>query len=189
MARTELTVGPRNADFRGADNKAIQAAVDATATARRGGKVIILPGIYRMDDSLHLRSNVHVEGSGRRTILRKAPEVRSALSADLGYGHFDVSLAEPDKFAVGMGVMIADDRAGGFYQTQATLIWRDGDRFGIDRMLNHDYSRGANGYVVSSFPLISGSYVENAPSPTWRWTATARRIRTSSTAAAAAESS
>jgi hypothetical protein len=101
-------------------------------------------------------------GSSRETVLRKAPEVRSQLSADLGYGHFDVSLAEPDKLRVGMGVLIGDDRAGGFYQTVATLTWRDGDRFGIDRMLNHDYSRGANGSVVSSFPVISASYVENA---------------------------
>ena len=155
MSVTELTVGP------GGDNRAIQAAIDEAA-AQGGGKVVIPPGTYRMDDSLHLRSGVHVEGAGEKTVLRKAPEVCSALSADLGYGHFDVSLAEADKFRVGMGVLVADDRAGGFYTTVATLTWRDGDRFGINCFLNHDYSRGANGYVVSAFPVISGSYVENA---------------------------
>jgi len=138
MAGTERTVGPQNADFRGMDNRAIQAAVDRVA-AEGGGKVLLRPGVYRMADSLHLRSGVRVEGSGRTTVLRKAAEVRSALAADLGYGHFDISVAEPERFAVGTGVLIGDDRAGGFSLTVATLTWRDGDRFGISRMLNHDY--------------------------------------------------
>ena len=155
MPDLELTVGP------GGDNRTVQDAVDRAA-AQGGGRVVLRPGVYRMDDSLHLRSGVAVEGSGPDTVLRKAPEVRSALSADLGYGHFDVSLAEPDKFRVGMGVLVADDRAGGFYQTVASLTWRDGDRFGIDRMLNHDYGRHARGYVASSFPVVSASYVEDA---------------------------
>ena len=161
MAGLMFTVGPEGCDVCGTDNRAIQAAVDQAA-AKGGGKVIVRPAVYRMEDSLHLRTNVHVEGAGRETVLRKAPEVRSALSADLGYGHFDVSLAEPEKFRVAMGVLISDDRAGGFYQTVATLTWRDGDRFGISRMLNHDYGRCANGFVVSSFPIISASQVENA---------------------------
>jgi len=154
MPRLRITVGP-------GDNCAIQEAVDKAA-AKGGGKVILRPGVYLMQDSLHLRSGVHVEGSGPDTVLRKAPEVRSELSADLGYGHYDVSLAEPDKFRVGMGVLITDSRAGGFYDTQATLTWREGDRFGISRMLNHDYSRGAKGYAVSLFPVISGSHIERA---------------------------
>jgi len=161
MGSSEVTVGPEGCDFCGTDNVAIQAAVDHVAAAG-GGTVRIAAGVYRMRDSLHLRSGVHIAGAGRDTVLRKDAEVRSALSADLGYGHFDVSLAEPDRFEVGMGVLIADDRAGGFYQTVATLTWRDGDRFGIDRMLNHDTSRGANGFVVSSFPVISGSGVRDA---------------------------
>jgi len=159
MAAIEIMVDTEQADSLG--GRAIQAAVDQAAELG-GGKVIIPPGIYRMGDSLHLRSGVHVQGAGPDTVLRKAPEVRSQLSADLGYGHFDVSLAEPDKFAVGMGVLISDDRAGGFYETVATLTWRDGDCFGIDRMLNHDYSRQANGFAASAFPIISASHIENA---------------------------
>jgi hypothetical protein len=154
MAQTALTV-------EGNDNAAIQAAVDRAAAAG-GGTVVVPRGVYEMRDSLHLRSGVHVEGSGRDTVLRKAAEVRSELSADLGYGHYDVSLAEPDRFEVGMGVLVADDRAGGFYQTVATLTWRDGDRFGISRMLNHDYGRRANAFVASQFPVISADGVADA---------------------------
>ncbi|MBM4034458.1 MAG: hypothetical protein FJ291_22155 [Planctomycetes bacterium] len=144
-----------------ATNQTLQQAVDDMA-AKGGGSVLLPPGIYAMHDSLHLRSGVHVSGAGPNTVLRKAAEVRSDLSADLGYGHFDVSLAEPDRFRVGMGVLVTDSRAGGFYDTQATLTWRDGDRFGISRMLNHDYSRGANARVLSLFPVIRAEGVENA---------------------------
>jgi len=144
-----------------ATNATIQQAVDAMA-AKGGGTVLVPPGVYAMHDSLHLRSGVHVSGAGPSTVLRKAAEVRSDLSADLGYGHFDVSLAEPDRFRVGMGVLVTDSRAGGFYDTQATLTWREGDRFGISRMLNHDYARGASGRVMSLFPVIRAEGVEDA---------------------------
>ncbi|NQT86659.1 right-handed parallel beta-helix repeat-containing protein [bacterium] len=161
MATQIVTVGPTDGDVQGADNRAIQIAIDGVAE-RGGGQVTILPGAYTMHDSLHLRSGVHVVGSARDTVLRKAPEARSPLSADLGYGHYDVSLAEPEGFAAGMGVLITDSRAGGFYDTVATLTWRDGRRFGASRMLNHDYARRADGFVVSSFPIVSAVDVADA---------------------------
>jgi hypothetical protein len=160
MSETILTAGIAGADFSGADNRAIQAAIDAVAQ-RGGGTVKILRGTYLLDDSVHLRDNVTLIGSGEDTVLRKGPQVYSRLSADLGYGHYDVSIAEPDKFDVGMGVTIRDDQAFGFYETIATLIWRDGDRFGIDQMLNHDYSRARGGEVYSSFAPISAKFVAN----------------------------
>jgi len=139
----------------------LQAAVDYVANLG-GGVVSVLPGRYVMHDSLHLRPRVRVKGAGESTVLVKAPMVSSKLSADLGYGHYDVSLAEPDKFKPGMGIHIQDDRSGGFYTTCATLIYRVGDRFGTTRMLNHDYSRGANAIVRSVFPVISGYHAEDA---------------------------
>ncbi|MBM4037193.1 MAG: hypothetical protein FJ290_01650 [Planctomycetes bacterium] len=139
----------------------IQAAIDRAA-AQGGGEVEIPAGIYDLEDSLHLRSRVKVKGEGQKTVLRKPPSVTSRLSADLGYGHYDVSLAEPDKFHVGMGVHIHDDRSGGFYDTVASLTWREGDRFGLSRMLNHDYSRRANAVVTSIFPVLSGYHLEGA---------------------------
>jgi parallel beta helix pectate lyase-like protein len=153
-----VTVGPKQADLVGRDNLVLQAAVDRVAAAG-GGVVQILPGTYTMHDSLHLRSGVRVRGSGKRTVLKKALCVTSRLSADLGYGHFDVSLAQPDKFRPGMGVHIRDDRSGGFYGTVATLTWREGDRFGTSRMLNHDYARHANAIVRSVFPVVSGYHL------------------------------
>lgn len=155
-----LTVGPRDADIVGTSNRELQAAVDRVA-ALGGGVVRILPGVYDMEDSLHLRRRVRVVGAGDTTVLRQAPSVRSPISTYLGYGHYDISVTEPDIFRVGMGVHIHDDRAHGFYDTVATLIWRDGNRFGIDRMLNHDYSPAANGVVTTVSPVISGREIRD----------------------------
>jgi len=155
LTPVSVAVGRQQADIRGDTNLCLQAAVDYVA-GLGGGTVVIGPGRYTMHDSLHLRPNVTVRGAGEDTILTKAPMVSSALSADLGYGHCDLSLANPDRFRVGMGIHIADDRSGGFYTTCATLTFRDGDRFGITRMLNHDYSREANAVVRSVFPVVSG---------------------------------
>jgi hypothetical protein len=160
MSETVITAGITGADFCGRDNRAIQAAIDAVAH-RGGGTVKILPGTYVLEDSVHLRDNVTLIGSGAETILRKGPQVYSRLSADLGYGHYDVSLAEPDKFHVGMAVTIRDDGAFGFYETIATLTWQDGDRFGVDQMLNHDYARSRGGEVYSSSAPISAKFVAN----------------------------
>jgi len=156
-----IKVGQVSGDFVGKDNAVLQQAVDRAA--RQGGGVVeIGPGTYEMHDSLHLRSGVAVRGAGEKTTLRKSAMARSALSADLGYGHFDVSLAEPDKFRVGMGVHVADDNAGGFYTTVATLTWRKGDRFGTSRMMNHDYARRRNAVVRSVFPVVSGYHLRDA---------------------------
>ena len=155
-----LNVGQDTGDLVGRDNATLQQAVEQLA-AEGGGTVEIGPGIYEMSDSLHLASGVAIRGSGPETVLRKSPTVKSALSADLGYGHFDISLAEPEKFRVGMGIHIADGNSGGFYNTVATLTWQDGDRFGISRFLNHDYSRGRDAVVRSVFPVISGYHVQD----------------------------
>ncbi|MHB9024130.1 MAG: right-handed parallel beta-helix repeat-containing protein [Armatimonadota bacterium] len=155
-----ITAGIEQADFCGTTNRVIQAAIDAVALSG-GGTVQVLPGTYLLEDSLHLRDNVTLMGSGPETILQKAPERSSRLSADLGYGHYDVSLADPDLFEVGMGITIRDNNAGGFYETIATLTWRDDDRFGIDQMLNHDYSRRFEAEVYTSFAPISARFVNN----------------------------
>lgn len=160
MGERVVTVGPRGADFCGEDNRAIQAAIEAVAQVG-GGTVNVLPGTYLLHDSVHLRSKVRLVGAGANTILLKSREVCSALAADLGYGHFDVSVAEPDLFSVGMGVTIRDDRGGGFYSTIATLTWRDGNRFGISEMLNHDYYRREEAKIYNSFPPVSARFVSD----------------------------
>ena len=63
-----ITVGRKNAQMIGADNRVLQAAVDYIAGLGRG-TVEIGEGEYRMYDSLHLRANVTVRGKKGKTIL------------------------------------------------------------------------------------------------------------------------
>jgi hypothetical protein len=141
-------------------NATIQTAVDA-ATATGGGRVTIPPGVYTMHDALHLRSGVTVVGDGEVT-LRKAPSVSSPIADFIGYGHYEFTVAEPDRFQVGMGVQLTDDNANGFYETVATIVGREGDLFFIDRMLNHDYLPTSNAVASSVYPLVDGYHVQNA---------------------------
>ena len=64
-----IRVGVTEGDLVGNDHRVLQAAVDYIA-GLGGGTVKIGAGEYRMRDSLHLRSNVRVEGVGPGTILK-----------------------------------------------------------------------------------------------------------------------
>src|ERR1051326_5761982 len=151
MSKT-ITVG--KGEFAGNTNAVLQRAVDAVAAAGVG--VVEIPaGIYRMDDALHMRTGVQVVGDGKAVLL-KVPSISSALVDYIGYGHYEFTVAEPEKFKVGMGVLITDKNAGGFYETTATIIGQKGRLFFIDRMLNHDYVPFNEGRVNTLFPLIDG---------------------------------
>ena len=153
-----VTVG--KGKYRGTTHAVLQLAVDEVAAAG-GGTVVVAPGIYEMRDALHLRSGVRVVGRPG-AVLRKAPSAASRIPAYLGYGHYEIIAAEPDKFPVGTGVHILDSGSGGFYTTVATVVGRDGDRLFISRMLNHDYHAGKNARIVSVFPVVEGEGVHDA---------------------------
>jgi len=133
-----ITVGRDNADIVGADNRALQAAVDYVANLG-GGTVAIGPGDYLMRDSLHLRTNVTVRGTPGKTVLRKSDGAATQLSIDGDYGEEQITLADPSGFDVGGGVAVWDKASGGFHTTVATSTGRRGNTVSISRPLNDDY--------------------------------------------------
>ncbi|MCC6443039.1 MAG: right-handed parallel beta-helix repeat-containing protein [Armatimonadetes bacterium] len=147
-----VTVGA--GEFEGDTGEALQRAVDKVA-AGGGGTVEVKAGTYQMQDALHLRSRVRIVGEPGAVLLKK-PSVSSLLADYLGYGHYEFTVEEPDKFRPGIGVHVGDNRSGGFYDTVATITGRKGDLFFIDRMLNHDYHPSQNGRVTTLFSLIDG---------------------------------
>ena len=155
-----ITVGLKDADIVGSDNRALQAAVDYVA-GLGGGTVNIGQGTYLMEDSLHLRSNVTLIGQNDVTVLRKCDGVKSPLATDGDYGQEEITLVEPAGFKVGMGVTVADDNSGGFHTTVATIISQEGDKFAISKPLNADCMVHRNASAKNSFPVISGYYIEN----------------------------
>ena len=156
-----ITVGKRNADLIGSDNRALQAAVDYIA-GLGGGIVEIGEGRYVMRDSLHLRSNVTIRGKKGKTILRKADGVVSALALDGDFGEQQITVAEPAGFAVGYGVAIWDDDAGGFHTTVARITGRNGNTFSIDNPLMSDCMVRNKAKAATVFPVISAYNVEGA---------------------------
>ena len=141
-------------------NFTLQRLVDEAA--RAGGGVVEVPaGEYLLHDALHLRSGVHVVGESG-TVLRKVPGVSSRIVDYLGYGHYEITVAEPEKFHPGMGVHVIDQQSMGFYTTVATIIGKDGERLFLDRMLNHDYEPEAEAMAVSVYPLVEANGVCDA---------------------------
>lgn len=156
-----ITVGHRDADLVGTDNRALQGAVDYIA-GLGGGIVEIGPGDYLMRDSLHLRSNVTVRGVAGKTVLRKAPAVKSALELDGDFGEEQFTVSNPEGFAVGSGVAIWDANAGGFHTTVARITGQSGNSFSISLPLNADCMVANKAQAATVFPVVSGSHIEGA---------------------------
>lgn len=158
--RPRITVGQADADLIGTDNRALQAAVDYVA-ALGGGVVEIGPGQYTMHDSLHLRPNVTVRGKKGETTLRKADGVVCNLSADGDFGEEQITIEDPSGFAVGYGVAIWDDRAGGFHTTVARITGQRGNTFSISKPLMADCMVDNHAKAATVFPVISAYDAEN----------------------------
>jgi len=156
-----ITVGLREADIVGADNRALQAAVDYVA-GLGGGTVEIGPGEFLMHDSLHLRSFVTVRGTRGKTILRKAKAAVSPLALDGDYGEEQITLVNPDGFKVGSGVAIWDKNANGFHTTVARITGQNGNTFSIDTPLNADCMVASQAQAATVFPVVSGYHLEGA---------------------------
>lgn len=157
--KVQVSVGVHEGDIRGADNRALQAAVDYVANLG-GGVVEIGEGEFLMRDSLHLRAHVTLRGQGKKTVLRKARSHVSPLTLDGDYGEEQITLKKPEGFAVGDGVAIWDNNAGGFHTTVARIIGRDGDTFVINLPLNADCMVENGAQAATVFPVISGYHLE-----------------------------
>jgi hypothetical protein len=159
--RPRITVGQREGDLVGRDNRVLQAAVDYIA-GLGGGVVEIGPGEFLMRDSLHLRSLVTVRGTAGQTILRKAKSALSPLALDGDYGEEQVTVVNPAGFDVGCGVAIWDKNAQGFHTTVARITGQNGNTFSIDTPLNADCMVEGKAQAATVFPVVSGYHTEGA---------------------------
>ncbi|PYT45502.1 MAG: hypothetical protein DMG45_01495, partial [Acidobacteria bacterium] len=157
-----VTVGPANADIIGTDNVAIQKAVDRVAKAG-GGIVVIKAATYTLRNSVRLASHLTLRGEGpEKTILKKAPGVRSKLRVDADYGEVVATVEDARGFAPGMGVTIVDkEQRSGWTPSIRTVVSIDGNTLRFDRFLHMDYSVANDGEVFNTFPLLAGYQVED----------------------------
>ena len=154
-----IRVGIDDGDIRGADNRAIQLAINALPP--EGGTVEVLPGVYTCVDAIHLKSNVHLLGHGDETVLSKCDGARSPLKVDADYGQLEITPQNAACFVPGMGLLISDNRTGGWLDTATTVLdRRDGVLYIADH-LAMDYAARRAGWINNACSLISGIDVEN----------------------------
>ena len=161
LPAVRVTVGLRDADIIGSDNRALQAAVDYVGNLG-GGVVEVGPGEFLMRDSLHLRSRVTVRGAGERTVLKKDREHRSALAADGDFGEAAITVKETNGFAIGGGVYVASKSQRNFHGVCATVLNGRGNYFTLTRAMNADIMVSDGGFAATAFPVISGYNLQEA---------------------------
>ena len=155
-----VRVGVSEGDFVGRTNAEIQQAIDAVG-AYGGGTVEIGPGEFSLYNTVRLRPNVRLVGAGTDTVLRKCDGAHSQFAVDADYGQKKVSARDPSSFRAGMGVVIRDDRSGGWHDTLATITLVQGNTLYLDSALLSDYDGDAGGVVYNAFPLIGGWDVDS----------------------------
>jgi hypothetical protein len=157
-----ISVGPADADVVGTDNAALQKAVDRVAAAG-GGVVLIKAGTYMLANSLRLASHLTLRGEGpEKTILKKAPGVKSRLALDADYGEFQAAVEDPRGFVPGMGVTLVDNTSrSGWTPSLRTIVRVEGQTLYFDRFLHMDYAVEKAGMVFNTFPLVAGYEVED----------------------------
>jgi hypothetical protein len=152
-----LTVGPRDGDLVGTNEKVLQAAVDHVAR-RGGGTVRILPGTFKLRNAIYLPSKIRIHGSGPETIVIKEPSVSTKLSASSDWYDQEVTLADARGFQVGDGVCFRakNPDTGGPVVIKRTLVARSGNRFKLDRSLRENLWLEKGEPTASTlFPLFS----------------------------------
>jgi hypothetical protein len=160
--RLSITVGTSNAQIIGANDRALQAAVDYV-TRLGGGTVRVLPGVYRLRNAVYLQSKLRMIGSGEDTVLIKEPSVTTKLAADSDWYDQEITLADATGFEVGDGVCLRTKNAdtGATIVAKRTLIARQGNRFKLDRALRENFWQLGNATVSTLFPILSGEFISD----------------------------
>lgn len=158
-----ITVGPKKtAHINGTNDRAIQAAIDYTVNMG-GGVVKILPGKFKLDNCIQLRSGAHLVGSGADSVLIKKPSHKCKIVEESDWNDQEITLAKNHGFKVGDGVYIQskNPHTGGPINLYRTLVGRKGNRFKVDRALRESIWRSGKPTAAAMFPVIRGEFVND----------------------------
>jgi hypothetical protein len=160
--RLTITVGNKEGDLIGSNEKVLQAAVDAVARLG-GGTVKVLPGTYRLRNSVYLASKVRIVGSGAESVLIKEPSTKTKVVVDSDWYDQEVTLENTDGFRVGDGIVLRakNPHNNGATVLKRTLVARSGNRFKLDKALRENVWQMGEPTAATLFPLISGEFVSD----------------------------
>lgn len=151
-----VTVGGEHGMFKGNDHFAIQGAVDYVAR-QGGGTVHLLPGTYKLRNTIALADGVTLQGSGHETRLEKLPSRTTPLAEDSDGCRWFVVAESTEGFAVGDGITLSSgniDGAEGEQYSLHTITAVEGQRLYLDRMPGMAHWISAKAKAVSIHSLI-----------------------------------
>jgi parallel beta-helix repeat protein len=158
--RITVTVGQSDGDFRGNDDKILQAAVDYVFRLG-GGTVNILPGIYAMRNSLFPRSGVNISGSGEKTILRKSASVSSKIIREADWFEYCVQVEDPKGFSVGGGVALSTDKKDDQKVDLFTITAIQDNILFLDQRTEKNFWMMEGARASTRFSIINGRNVDD----------------------------
>ena len=156
--RLTVTVGPKQADLVGANDKVIQAAVDYVARLG-GGTVHVLPGTFTLRNSIYLSSNVRLMGSGPDSIITRLPSQKVELADDSDWYDQEITLRKAADFQVGDGVVLrtTNPQNGNTDTIKRTLVARAGNRFKLNDGIRENLWLSGKPTCASLFPLLTSN--------------------------------
>lgn len=157
--RMVLTVGTKDADLIGSDDRVLQAALDYAA--RTGGITVrVLPGTYTLRAPVVLPSGTRLVGSGPETILTKIASETVKLSADSDWYDQEITLADPKSFRLGDGVLLKAKNPHNGAETviKRRLVARSGNRFRLNDGLRENLWLSGEPTCSSLFPLLTSEH-------------------------------
>jgi hypothetical protein len=158
-----LTVGQAAGDLRGSDDKVLQAGVDYLHRLG-GGTLRILPGVYELQNAIHLRPRITMIGSGEQTLLKKRPGVVTALSRDSDWYEYGVEVNDPTGFVPGGGVLLRSSTGPGEWQfdvLRATITAVQGRVLFLDRLTRENFWTQKNATAATIFPILTAEDVDD----------------------------
>jgi len=157
-----ITVGRRDAQINGADDRVLQAGVDYLA-GLGGGTLKLLPGVYRLNNAVYLRSHIRIEGSGPETVLLKNPSISSPLAVDSDWYTSEVTPTNASGFEMGYGICLKAKapHQGGMNIIKRTIVARDGNRLLLDQPLEKNFWADHEAQIATLFPILSGEDVSD----------------------------
>ena len=160
--RLTITVGQKNSDLIGRDDRVLQAAVDYVARLG-GGTVQLLPGTYTLRNAVFLPSKIRLRGSGADSIITKIPSERIELADDSDWYDQEVTLKERKDFRVGDGIVLEAKNPHDGSQTviKRTIVARSGNRFKLNNGLRKNLWLSGNPTCASLFPLLTSEHTSD----------------------------
>lgn len=156
-----ITVGVRGGegDFSGTSERVLQAAVDSAAR-NGGGTVRLLPGTWKLRNSVFLPTGVRLAGSGADTILTRPESITATLTADSDWYDQEITLSDSAGFQVGDGVLLraVNPHNGAATIIKRTLTARSGNRFRLNNGLRENLWLSGKPTCSTLYPLLTSEY-------------------------------